>query len=563
MFSLADKFVTELARLAPFGRHDTDPLSSPRAAARWLEGLPVGDAFKCQQAILGALGRFNENSTTLTKDRLAVLMLLDEKSRDLQDTLVRQYLRNPRMSRPHENQLWHAVYGLYWEVARAYHAAVLQFARDADHGQPQPVFPLIALRAIRSFGQLLKWRAIRYLPAGDKLWQRLHKLYRVAEGLDFHRLPQRAYDGEDADCSCESAYLHILMLSLADAGTLYPRQVDLIDRWLCGWHVMLELDRALDPGRHTFAVDLSADHGPRRVRNPGAGRPLRAWSTPALVDRLHVLQAALRDGGLPAQLGLTDAVRPAEAFELLEHLQRQWSPLEHREQRRAARDSTKRLVDVVHGLGAIVDQLKTAGSHDGDSVYETGLSFAEAEEMQVYGFVTGRTREHAIHARQAAPDSTRGERWVMHDESAFGYGAVVESVDKDWLRVGALIAVKPHHADAWKIGIVRRLARPAGDSCAVGIETLAEPPVLATLHDTSQPGYTVNGFDNSGASQPRACIWLAGAGATDSLMIDPAHYTPGKVFEMHGVPGRSVIALGNPVERSEGWLRVAAAPVAG
>jgi hypothetical protein len=83
------------------------------------------------QAILTNLS-FNENSTQYTKDRLAVFMLLDEKSRDLQDTLVRQYLRNPRMSRPLESQLWHAVYGQYWEVARGYHAFVLYIARDAS-----------------------------------------------------------------------------------------------------------------------------------------------------------------------------------------------------------------------------------------------------------------------------------------------------------------------------------------------------------------------------------------------------------------------------------------------
>jgi hypothetical protein len=214
---------------------------------------------------------------------------------------------------------------------------------------------------------------------------------------------------------------------------------------------------------------------------------------------------------------------------------------------------------VVDGFDAIVGQLKTAGAHDGDSVYETGLSFAEAEAMQVYGFLTERTHERVTHVRQAEHADV-GERWVMHDESEFGYGAVVESVDKDWLRVGALIAVRPHHADAWKIGIVRRLSRPAGNTCAVGVETLAAPPVLAMLHDTSQPGYTVDGVDNSGGSQPRACIWLAGT--ADSVMLDPLHYTPGKVFELHGVPGRGMIALGHPLGRSEGWLRVAAEPVA-
>jgi hypothetical protein len=563
MSSLADKFVSGLVRLAPFGKQADDPLATPKAATRWLESLPVGDAFRCQQAILGELRRFNENSTALTKDRLAVLMLLDEKSRDLQDTLAHQYLRNPRMSRPAENQLWHAVYGLYWEIARGYHAAVLQFAREAGKNTQQELFPLLTLRAIRTFGQLLKWRAIRYLPAGNHLWQHLHKLYRAAESAGFHRLPQRAYAEETSECSCETAYLHILMLNLADSGTLYPRQIDLIDHWLCGWHRMLQLDDEPDSAVHNFSVDLSADHGPRRLRKSESDKPLRFWATAALVQKLDELHTALREGQLPAQLGLTEAVRPAESVDLLEHLQRQWSSLSSREQRRAPRESTKRLVDVAHGLSAIIDQVKTAESHASESPYGTGLSYEETDDMLVYGFVTERTLERTAHTRlPSCTDATDVECWVMHDESEFGYGAIVESGDKDWLRVGALIGLKSHDGGEWKIGIVRRLSRLSETTCSVGIETLAEPPVLATLYDTTQPGYTVNGFDNSGSSQPRASLWLAGS-SMDSVMVDPIHYTPGKVFEIQGVAERTAISFGHPIERSEGWVRVAAEPVGG
>lgn len=554
MISLADKLASGLARLAPFGKPD-DPLSSIKAATRWIEGLPLGDAFKCQQAILGELRRFSENSTQATKDRLAVLMLLDEKSRDLQDTLVHQYLRNPRMSRAMENQLWHAVYGLYWELARGYHDAVLQCARETGN----PSVPLITLRAIRSFGQLLKWRAIRYLPAGNKLWLHLHKLYAAAEGMGFHRQLQQAYAEEAFDCSCETAYLHILMLGLANSGTLYPKQLDLVDRWLCGWHGMLRLDKDLAPALHTFSVDLSADHGPRRLRRPAADKPQRFWATQAVVQRLNELHAGLTNGQLPAELGLTEAARPAESLELLERLLRQWSPLASREQRRAPREAIKRLVEVAHGFSAIVSQIKTAEANANDSPSRSGLDYAETEDVQVYGFITERTLERTAKARQqACAEASDVECWVMQDESEDGYGAVVVSGDKDWLRVGTLIGLRPHGASAWKIGVVRRLSRLNENTSSVGIEILDQSPLLATLYDTTQPGYTVDGFDNSGASLPRASLWLA-----DSLIIDPAHFAPGKVFAVHGIAERSFVALGNPVERSEGWVRVMAEPADG
>lgn len=561
MISLADKLASGLARLAPFGRPAADPLASGKAAARWIDDLPLGDPFRSQQAILDALRRFNENSTPATKDRLAVLMLLDERSRDLQDTLVRQYLRNPRMSSSWENRLWHAVYGLYWEVARGYYSAVVQLA-DAARTAPQPeVLPLVTLRAIRAIGQLLKWRATRYLPAGRRLWARLHKLYRAAERRGFHRQLQPAYANEAAGCTCEAAYLHILMLGLANSGTLYPRQLDLIDTWLGGWRDMLRLDKGTPPAEHAFAVDLSADHGGRRLRRTEAGKPFRFWTTSALLAELRGLHAALHNGRLPAELGLANAARPAEILELLEHLQRQWSSLDSREQRRAPRESIKRLVDVEHGLDAVIRQIKTADAQAGVSRGEPGLDPSVIDDLQVYGFVTERTLERSQLARQQPVPGTVCERWVMQDESDHGYGAIVDSGDKDWLRVGTLIGLRLHDDHVWKIGIVRRQARLGESACSLGIETFAAAPTLAVLHDTTPASYTVNGLDNGRAGQPHAGLWLAGP-AGGSVIIDPACYIPGRVFEIRGAGEPAFIALGGPIERSEGWVRVATEPVA-
>jgi hypothetical protein len=566
MNSLAGILASGIARLLPSGKQVDDPLANIKAATRWVEDLPTGDAFKCQQAIFGQIKRFNESSTQFTKDHLAIFMLLDEKSRDLQDTLVRQYLRNQRMSRQVESRLWHAVYGLYWEVARGYHTFVLHLAREAGHNRHDGLIPLTTLRAIRTFGQLLKWRAMRYLPAVEKLWLRLHNLYCIAEDEGFHRQPQRAYADDASECSCETAFQHILMLNQANSGTLYPKQIDLLDRWLSNWHELLHLDTHPGSNINIFVIDLSADHGPRRVRKPDTSRSMRFWNTSDLLLKLKDLQVALREGSTPAQLGLTESARTSESLELLEHLQHSWSSLADREQRRAPRKPIKRLVDVAHGLRAITSQIKAASVPASApaiaSPYGTGLNYKEEDDVHVYGFVTDRTRELVSHMH--APtilNSPEVERWVIHDESECGYGAIVESRDKDWLRVGVLIGIKSHNAREWQIGIVRRLSRVNGDTCSVGVETLAEPPVLAMLHDTSTPGYTVNGLDNNGTKQPHSSLWLAGSSGVDSVIIDPVHFVPGRVFQIHGVPERQFIALGNPIEHCEGWIRVVAEPV--
>lgn len=562
MNSLVGKFASGIARLTSFGKGSDDPLTGIKTAIRWLENLPVGDAFKCQQTILGELKRFNENSTQYTKDRLAILMLLDEKSQDLQDTLVNQYLRNPRMSRMAESQLWHAVYGRYWEVARGYHMFVLHYAHGSEKSPHESLIPLITLRAIRTFGHLLKWRAIRYQPAGEKLWLRLHNLFRIAESEGFSRHAMRAYAEDTLEYSCESSYLHILMLGLANSGTLYPKQLDLLDRWLGGWHALLQLDSRLDADIHNFSIDLSADYGPRRVRKLDADRPMRYWTTSSLLLRLADLHAALSKGSSPALLGLTENARTTECLDLLDHLQHHWSSLTSREQRRAPRETVKRLVDVAHGLSAIIAQLKAANTPTSVSPYGGGLNYNEADDVQVYGFITDRTRERASHMQlPPAPNSPDVERWVMQDESECGYGAIIESRDRDWLRVGTLVGVKSHDAATWQLGIIRRLSRLNDDTSSVGIETLVTPPMLAMLYDTTLPSYTVDGFDNGSATLPHASLWLGSGAGSDSLIIDPVHFMPAKVFQIHGIPERKFAALGKPIERSEGWIHVIADPV--
>ena len=562
MSPLSD-LVSKLAQLAPFGKASDDPLTNLKSATRWVESLPLADAFKCQQSITSALKRFEGGPEQFSRERLAIFMMLDEKSRDLQETLTQQYLRNPRMSRQVESQLWHAIYGLYWELARGYNAFALHLVRE--DGKPAPAdrsLPLVTLRAIRAFGQLLKWRAIRYLAPTDKLWQRLHKFYRTAEEAGFHRQPIRAYPGDATDCSCETAYLHILMLNLANSGSLYPKQLDLIDRWLMGWHDMLQLGTTHDVDVHHFVVDLSADHGPRRVRKTEPDKPLRFWSTAALLERLDATRSRLRGSGSQEAPKQPDIRRSAENIELLDYLLHMWDTLEKREQRRAPRAAVKLLIDVTHGLNAIISQIKSASAPATVSPYGAGLDAVQADQVQIYGFITDRTRER--NSRIQVPGSaylTEVERWVMEDESRFGYGATVESRDRDWLRVGTLIGLKVQETEAWHLGVVRRLTRVNDDTTRIGIETLTEAPRLVMLYDAAaKPSYTVNGIDNSGATLPHACLWLAGE-PDDTVIIDPVLYAPGKVFEVHGDTAHRYIALAQPLEHCEGWMRIRIEPV--
>lgn len=564
MFILAEKLKVGLSRLDPFSKGNTkDPLTNLKTATRWAESLAGGDVLKSQNAIVIALKRFNENLSLATKEQLAVLMFLDEKSQDMQDTMVQQYLRTSRMSRAVESQLWHAINELYWEIARGYHVFVMEYARNAKNHHNEAQIPLVTLRAIRTLSQFLKWRAMRYLKPGQNIWAGLHKLYLVAETHGFHQTKLTVYPQSAVTCSCESAYLQVLMFDLANSGTLYPRQLSLIDQWLGNWSGTLQLDTQLSLQQHSFTVDLSADHGGRRVRNPAPDKPIRYWGSSKLCHRLEAIQSGLREGTPPVRLGLTEDSRVSESIELLDHLQRQWAAVVSREQRRTPRERVKHMVEISHGLNNIVSQINIPDARGG-SPYGENLPYMEADDVAVYGFVTERTRNHTTQIKKLRPGLLPEiERWIMQDESATGYGAVVETRNKSWLRVGALIATKPREGVVWRLGVVRRLFRLDEESSSVGIETFAETVHIVMLQDKSEASYSVAGRDSSGAALPYASLWLTGADGAASLVIDPAHYHVRQTLQVQGIDNVQWVTLGRAIERGEGWIRVTAEGVEG
>lgn len=557
MLNLTEKIKAGLTRIDPFDKgKQQDPLSNIKTATRWLESLSGGDVLASHGAILVQLKRFNANLKLASRQQLALLMLMDEKTQDLQDTLVQQYLRSSRMSRSIESQLWHAINDMYWEVARAYHVFVMEYSRNAKNHQNEAMIPLATLRALRTLGRYLKWRAIRYLQPGQNIWAGMHKLYLVAETHGFHQTKIEIYPPNKKSFSCESAYMHALMFALANTGTLYPRQLHLLDQWLDTWSSTLSLDSQLFFHQHSFAVDLSVDHSARRVRNPAIDKPVRYWGTAKLGQRLDAIQLALREGSPPTRLGLSEDARVAESIDLLEHLQRQWAAVATREQRRVPRERVKRMVEISHGFGSITAQLphSPATSH---SVYGSSMAYEESQDVALYGFVTERTLQHTTQSKKlpvgTAPEI---ERWIMHDESAQGYGAIIDTRNKTWLRIGALIAAKPREAEVWHLGVVRRLYRLDEESSSVGIETFPEPLQLVSLLDKQGSGFHVGGQDINGPALPFVSLWLGDQNGRATLIIDPAHYKSGKVLELEGIEGIPWISLGSPVERGEGWMRV-------
>jgi hypothetical protein len=554
MSGLKQALSERFARMMRLGNTD-DPLSSVQAVTRWTENLAVGDALKAHNEILLEVKRFNDEQAPLSKERLLILMLLDEKSQHTRSILGRQYLRNPRMSRSVESQLWHSIYHLNWEVLRAYHNYIIDFARNPAKSRLRAMMPIVTLRALRGFHRVIKWRTIRYLHPGTKTWSRLHQLYQVAETQGFNQTRLLAYPDDVRESTCEGEYLHTLMLDQANSGSLYPRQIDLIDTWIFGWRDKLVLEKNLDLERHILAVDMTKDRGAKRVRNNNPDLSMRYWSTQELLDQIKGIQSGLHAGTAPARLGLTENVRVSESLELLDHLLRQWAPLSAREQRRAPRKSVKKIVEIVHGLSSIITHIKENRTASDAVVAHDNLSFDEYNDVNIYGFVTNRTMDRSTYGNVPKAQKSDIERWVMEDESEFGFGTTIEAKDKDWLRVGALVGLRADKASGWSIGIVRRLSRLSEAESSVGIETLPGKPLDIFLYGRQQSVYTVNGHDTHNGHPPIAGL-LFDDNDDPSIIIDPAQYQRSSILEYRLLQETHNIQMGDTIGHGEGWIWV-------
>jgi cyclic-di-GMP-binding protein len=534
-----------------FGKREADPLSTLKTATQWTDKLPMGNAQSAQEAIVRKLEEFNRRKPALTLENIQIVMHLDDHAQDLQHTLCDQYLRNPRMSRIMESQLWNMIHSFYWETTRAYHGFIMEFVASPGGNKLEDLIPLIAARALDGFGNIFKWRDMRYELPEERLWLRLHNLYRVAEYEHFQDTPLELHAGEQAT-TCSRLYVSTLMLNTLNIDTLYPRQVDLVSRWLRNWSADIRPDNTLNTEQHHFYVDTTQGAGMRRVRGSTGKESCRYWSTHALERKILHAISELKNGAPPAKLGLTEDCRLHEAFELLEKILRQWSSNYVRNQRRAARSSVKMRLSVLRNLTDLAQMLyrqQRAAQPRSEIV-------PDKWEVQVYKL--GGIGK--VPSAQSPTISEASEHWVVEDESSRGYCAHLEINSDDWLQLGQIIGVKAERGGSWQPAVVRRMRRLPENMLEVGLELLPgmAHSLMLRSRQREASGYYVNGVDSMASPPPVPGILLEPEPTIperESLILDSAHYGKGRVYDFTLHDEDETVQLDAILDKGPGWVR--------
>ena len=61
------------------------------------------------------------------------------------------------------------------------------------------------------------------------------------------------------------------------------------------------------------------------------------------------------------------------------------------------------------------------------------------------------------------------ESWIVENVSRGGFGATIQDIKGDWLKVGALLSLQPEGAENWVVGVVRRYHRLSEQEAQVAV----------------------------------------------------------------------------------------------
>ncbi len=531
-----------------------DPLTDLRTVSRWIQELPAGDIYTAQEQVVQSLIQFNHASLPMSKERLHVLMHLDEQARDMQYSLCTQYLRNPRMSKVIESRLWTAVHAFYWEITRGYHAFLMDFVSNPGGSRIQASVPLITARTLRGFADIFKWRYFRYEKIDEKLWLRVHNHYRISEFDNYQGDKFRIYGHDANQTSCTDEYVQALMLSPLGAGSLTPRQVEMVDQWLDNWSHLLQLETVFNAERHQFYVDTAKGHGLRRIRGE-CDATCRFICMEPLTEHIEVVKRALKSGQTPASLGLGEEFRLPDGYELLEYVEGEWATSANRERRASQRQMVEGRWQVIRDLGNICSHLQKELDAAAGVSARSNLSPEEILDIKLYGFVTERTK---VTVQQRVNNDHRTdslEHWILKDRSERGLGFSVRNDDGEWIKVGKLLAFRPDPGESWHIAVVRRIGRQDEDWRTIGTEVITTQPrlVFIEVEEAVNMSYSVDekGIPEIGRAIPGLQY---SQGTSEFLIMDGASYAHGKACRLRTHDSMQHIRLDSVCDKGDGWL---------
>lgn len=430
------------------------PLADPKELRRFLAELPSDNAFRALDEVMGWLESCQSNELAGFV-RFNIVRQLDEVAQPHLKRLARDYLHSPRLSRSEEKRLWTIIHG-FWEVVARQYELCLETAslKDKNAEQLKPHLPLLTARIIAALGAALKWQHFRYGPIEGDHWMRMGRPYLLADSQGFAGKSLQMYPGQGGVASPAGEYLKVLLFQASSLDCLLPLEIELAERLITHLLPDFILTSESSPAS-VYWVDAAKPLPPVRLAKlPDTIAPsLRFFQPGAAESRLQALIHEIERGGeVPASLNLGGSYPAKTVLPVMRHLASYWAPVPP--QRQHVRHRVKHRVAVLPGL---------------------------VNSFVVFSPEFG-----------GKPMGLPLESWIVENVSRGGFGATVQEIKGDWLKVGALLTLQPEGAENWVVGVVRRYHRNSDQEAQVGIEALSRRIASVEVRPRAASSYAID-----------------------------------------------------------------------
>lgn len=462
----------------PENGSDAGPSLAPDAFQSWLAELPLTKAVESARALADQVARVRSGEPGVRK-RVRLLDLL-AASADRLLPLVEDKLGRAALPLSHPNcALYNEGDRLLKEMAASYAEVAFSISeRWLGLGNARQL-QNATLRGVQAHTRQLQLAHLVYGKVTPNTWFSLHRLYRVAREGSFAQLQL-----ENASESIERLYLKALLMAFADPARLAAGELDRVRFYIERYG---ELGRILDAAEGYTGKAAEGGLFLIQADSDVPGRSLAKWhdARPGARDLVLdcsklVVQVGTHIKGLeanlvPARLGLPVVARHPQYLAMLRTLRRGWGAPPTR---RHPRSRFHPRVDLVAGFDPLWQFL-------------SGPAYRRRQDEQ-----TG----------VGSPPDEMSE-WAILDESPVGFALqFVAGTDME-VRVGELVAVRPHERGSVLMCIARRASSSRGKKLTLGIEVLAPKPVAITVPLTNaQTGGTE--AKPGGMRQVRAVLLL-------------------------------------------------------
>lgn len=479
-----------------FDKRNGHPLADARELQHIVSELPKDNAFKALDEIAGWLESLLVAESFPVDRRYEAARMLEDAAVPHLRRLAREYLHTVRLSKAEEKRLW-VINGGFWKLLAGVYEQALDgmLARGMTPDVTKHVLPALCTRLIGALRAVVKWEQFHYGPTPKELWARLGRVLMVAEeaGVDGRLVNLGSVQGNS---SAANEYRKVMVFQAASMDSLLPLEIELAERFITHFLGLFEFSSVAEHDS-VYWSDLALAQPPMRLaRMPAEAKASQRFFKPGAAHgaMLAILQTLEHGGDLPGEIMLGGQYQAKSLIPVLRHLCAYLAPIPP--QRKHDRHRVKHRISVLNGL---------------------------VNAFVVFSGEFG-----------GRPAGLQIESWVVENVSRGGFGALLNNIPGEWLRVGALLAIQPEGGENWLLGCVRRYHRESANDARVGIETLARMVEAAELKQKMASSYAAV------AGIPSLLLLEGNLPGELRVILPPYTFDPRESFE-YTLDGRRVV----------------------